>query len=50
MLVALKNREARAVTSAFVGEGAALYEAKEISAAARRKSSRETVGSWGQSS
>ena len=37
---------ARAVPSAFVGEGAALYYAKGISTATGRESSRETVGSW----
>jgi len=43
-----RKREARAVPSAFVGEGAALCSAKMISAATERKGSRETVGSWGQ--
>ena len=40
--------EARAVPSAFVGEGAALCYAKGISAATGMESSRETVGSWSQ--
>ena len=41
-------REARAVSSAFVGEGAALYQVKGFSAATGREKSRETVGSWNQ--
>ena len=39
------KKEARAVPSAFVGEGAALCLAKGVSAATGRESSRETVGS-----
>ena len=42
------KREARAVPSAFVGEGTALCYAKGVSAATGRESSRETVGSWSQ--
>ena len=45
-----RKREAREVPSAFVGEGAALYQAEGISAATGRKRACETAGSWSQSS